>query len=461
MNNSSLLAEMSSGFESLSTSSISLSNQHINRAIELTHPLRDESRKWYTYLNALALFGFESWLEERGEDFGVRSENCSIFHPEIANTIEAVCNLEVNQFKVCLIAVGSLFDEVVSVPQAVLDLPEYAAQFYVLVEVQEELETVVVSGFISYQNLIAAKANANLEPDGDWTYQVPLQWFEPETDRLLLYFRCLEPAAIPLPETPTRQTLLSTQQSQLKTILPQLQTQNQQSNLQLWDLLNWEQGIAILTHPELLRWVYRAQNSSVLDSQVSQSESIENQTNYLFDLLKLLSEPAMNLGRWLRDELDSLAGELSWVLIPEFSAATAMRSLRWASEEFESIVQELKRNGEEIPDRAKGGYRDLQLAETSLRLYALTWELDSDTVREWKLLLILGTPSQIGLPNEIRLRVSDATGILVEKGLNPDDDYSYIFTAVIGSLEEQFLVTVSSGSETQETLPPFGFNPEQ
>jgi hypothetical protein len=460
MNNSSLLSELEFGFETFSPESVTLSNDQINQAINLSNAILNESRKWYTYLNALALFGFENWLEERGEDFTVNREKCSVFNPEISNSIEAVCHLKVNQFKLCLITVGSLFDEVVTVPQAVLDLPEYAAQFYVLVEVQEELETVSISGFISYPDLIAAKANVNLEPDLDWTYQIPLQWFEQETDQLLLYFRCLEPAAIALPKAVNRQNSLSAQKAELQAILPQLQAENGQSTSQLWNLLTWEQGIAILTNPQLLRWVYQVQNLTNLEAETRSSEWLKTQNNYLSDLLTLLTEPAMNLGRWLRDELDNFASELSWVLVPEFSPATAMRSLRLASEEFEAIMQELQKQDIEIPTQAKGAYRDLQLAETALRLYALTWELNTDTVREWKLLLILGTPSQMSLPNQVQLRVSDETQILVEQNLNPDDDYPYIFTAVIGSLEEKFIVTVSLGSEIQETLPPFGFDPE-
>ncbi|MDY7020066.1 MAG: DUF1822 family protein [Cyanobacteriota bacterium] len=456
MNSSSMLSELPIDFESLSLSSISLSDEQINQAIALSNPLQDEARQWATYLNALALFGFESWLEERGEDFIINRENCSIFHPEVANTIEAVANLEVNQFKVCLITVGSFSDDVITVPQAVLDLPEYAAQFYVLVEVQEELSSVIVSGFISYQTLMAAKTNANLEPDFDWTYEIPLGWFEQDPDQLLLYLRCLDSSAIALPEIPARQDLLSAQQAQLKAVLPQLQT----SKPQLWNLLNWQQGISILTHSQLLRWVYDAQNSTSVSSEASSSEVTQNQTNYLSDLLNLLSTPAMNLGRWLRDELDSVASELSWVLLPQLSVATGMRSLRFTSEEFDIILQGLRNQGEDIPTEAKGGYRDIKLGETTLRLYALTWELDSEAVREWKLLLILGTTSTTPLPTEVQLRVSDATGILVEEGLNSSDGGSYIFTKVIGSLDEQFVVTLSLGSDIQETLPPFGFNPQ-
>ncbi len=459
MNHSSLLSELSLDFETFSPESVSLSETQIDEALSLSHTVQTESRQWYTYLNALALFGFENWLEERG-NFSINRENCSIFNPEISNIIEAVCHLEVNQFQVCLITVGSLFDEVVTVPQAVLDLPEYAAQFYVLVKVQEELETVSISGFVSYPDLIAAKAKVNLEADEDWTYQVPLQWFEQDINPLLLYFRCLEPGAIVLPEAVNRQTLLATNQAELQQILPRIQAENS-SNSQLWNLLTWEQGIAVLTHPQLLKWVYQIQNSTQLEQETNPSALIQTRKNHLSDIFQLLTEPAINLGRWLQDELDNLASELSWVMIPEFSTPTAMRSLRFASEEFDTIERELKNKKIEIPPDAKGASRDLQLADTSLRLYVLSWELDSDSVREWKLLLILGTPSRSNLPHQVQLRVSDETQILAELSLNPGDDYPYIYTEVEGSLEEKFIVTISLGGEIQETLPPFGFNPEQ
>ena len=166
----------------------------------------------------------------------------------------------------------------------------------------------------------------------------------------------------------------------------------------------------------------------------------------------------MNVGRWLWDELDELAQELSWVLLPNIAPASAMRS---PTEEFEAIVNELQENGLAIPSQARGGYRDLPLAGYRLRLYAVTWPLVSSTVREWTLLLVLGTLSDTSLPPGLKLRVSDQTGILVERVLDADDNYPYFFTSVVGTWDEKFIVTVSLTPELELTLPPFAFNPER
>ena len=67
-------------------------------------------------------------------------------------------------------------------------------------------------------------ANANLQPESDWTYQLPLTWFVDDPDRLLLYLRCLEREAIPLPAIPDeRAENLARMQGELTALLPQLQ----------------------------------------------------------------------------------------------------------------------------------------------------------------------------------------------------------------------------------------------
>ena len=73
--------------------------------------------------------------------------------PPLANAIAAVANLQVGAFKLCLIPTGSLADLEVTLSKIVVDLPEYVPDFYVLVEVLEEQESAVISGFISYQQL--------------------------------------------------------------------------------------------------------------------------------------------------------------------------------------------------------------------------------------------------------------------------------------------------------------------
>jgi hypothetical protein len=349
-----------------------------------------------------------------------------------------------------VISTGSLLDEEVTLPRAIVDLPEFVPHFYVLVEVQEEQETAVVHSFLSYEQLVNRRASVNLEADADWTYQLPLTWFEADPDRLLLFLRCLEPMAMSLSSSQSDRTMqLSQLRSELEALLPQLESPERQ----LWEVLTWEQGSAVLTNLELLNWVYQLQRGEI----TSASSQISLQ-QHLSDILQLLTQPAVNVGRWLWNELDELAQELSWVLLPSLAPTAAMRS---PVEEFEAIVTQLGQTGVEVPPQARGAYRDLQLAGMPLRLYAVTWPVLSESIPEWTLLLVLGATPGTSLPPGLRLRVSDQTGILVEQVLDTQASDSYFFTSVVGSWDEKFIVTVGLTPSIEQTLPPFSFNPEQ
>ena len=445
-------------FDVLPLETIDLPPEVIEQAIEISSTIPNEERQWQTYLNVLALHGFQEWLGSRATDLTI-DERCSVLDSPTANAINAVCNLKVNEFKVCLITTGSFTDEEVTFPRAVVDLPEFIPHFYVLVEVQEELSIATVQGFLSHEQLV--NRGANLQAEEDWTYQLPLDFFEVDPDRLLLYLRCLEPTAIPLPvNLSNRRMQLSRMRSQLEVLLPQLQS----ADRQLWQVLTWEQGIAVLSTPELINWVYQVQrqaeetNASVQWDAVA---SIASLRNHLTDMLQLLTQPAVNVGRWLWNELDDLAQEVSWVLLPSLTLESALRQqMRSPAEELKVIVQQLAQSDVEISPQARGAYRDVLLAGIPLRLYALTWPLLSGSVPEWTLMLILGAPLDTSLPRGLKLRVSDHTGILVERTLDGDDKSSYFFTSVIGSLDEKFLVTISLAPGIQQTLPPFSFNLE-
>ncbi|MEQ9667310.1 DUF1822 family protein [Coleofasciculus sp. G2-EDA-02] len=420
---------------------IQLGDDAINQAIHLAQPIANEQRQWQTYLNALALFGFEAWLAERSSDLTVNRDRTSLFDPATANLIEAVCHLNVNGFNLCLIAQGSLIDDQVSLPRTVVDIPEFIPHFYVVVDVQEEEETAVVRGFLSYPQLIEQRDTLGLAVEDDWTYSFPLNAFDCDPNHLLLELRCLNPRAIPLPPIPNdRRLQLAHKRSQLETKLPQFQS----PAFQLWQILTWEQATLVLTRSELRTWLYQLQTDP-------QSQSILQ--NYLSDLLSRLTRNVINVGRWLQDELDELAQELSWQLLPSLTPASAMRS---PTAELDAIVQQLEYNNLQIPPQAKGAYHNLQVADTPLRLYAITWPLLSGTVPEWALLLILGTQSPTGFPEGLTLRISDQTAILVEQEL--DGSSSYFFTSVVGTREETFRVTIRLGSDIEHTLPAFGFN---
>ncbi|MCC5600664.1 DUF1822 family protein [Nostoc favosum] len=441
-------------FDALPTSAVILSPDDIDQAAEISNQIFDESKQWQAYLNCLALSAFEQWLEERAEGLTINREKCTILQPALANFINSVANLQVGEFKVCLIATGSLSDEIVSLPRVVVDLPEFIPHFYVLVEVLEEQEAANVYAFLPYQEL---REITSLQ--SDWNYQLPISCFDENPDRLLLYLRCLEPSAISLPAIPTnRSAILANIQNQLVELLPQLQSPRRE----LSEVLTWEQASAVFTNPELLNWLYTLQKQNTATENVEMGSAKPESPGYfasLQDLIKLITQPALNAGRWLWDELDDLALSLSWVLLPSFADASEMRPIRSPEEEFEVIVTQLRQRGLEIPVQARGAYQDFLLAGIPLRMYAVTWHLVSESGKpEWSLLLILGAPALSSLPSNIKFRVSDQTGILDERGLNAESEDSYIFTRVVGNWDEKFLVSVSLMDDVEVTLPPFAFD---
>ncbi|MGB6300967.1 MAG: DUF1822 family protein [Rivularia sp. (in: cyanobacteria)] len=430
-------------FDDLPTSAIILSDDDIDRAAEISNRIPNQLKQWQVYLNCLALSTFEKWLDERAESLRINPDKCTILQPALANFINGVANLEVGEFKICLITTGSLSDEMVRIPRVIIDLPEFIPHFYVLVEVLEERLSANVYAFLSYQELLERQNLMSLQSDGN--YQLPISSFDSNPNRLLLYLRCLEVSAISLPAIPTnRAEILARVQNQLLELLPELRTPERE----LADILTWEQATAVFTHPELLDWIYTLQQ-----------ENHPPANTFLRDLIKLITQPAVNAGRWLGNELDELAQGLSWVLLPSFVPASGMRPIRSPEEEFEVIATQLRERGLEIPLQARGAYQDILLAGIPLRMYAVTWHLLGESEqREWSLLLILGAPALSSLPADIKLRVSDQTGILDELGLNAESEDAYIFTRAVGNWGERFLVSVSLMDGVEVTLPPFAFD---
>ena len=444
MNNlSTEVLPMSLEFQQLPPEAVSLSRSQIIQAVELSDEINNESKQWQTYLNALSLSAFENWLESRGSSFNINLSECTVLQSASANLITNVTNLKIGEYRICIITTGNFIDEQVDISQIVVDLPEYIPHFYVLVEVIEEEEKAVIQGFLSYQEFLTKQQNVNLTPDSDWNYEIPLTWFCHEPDRLLLYLNCLAPEAISLPAIPTnRIENLDLAKEQLIKILPQLQKN------ELSQVLTWEQATAVLTSPELIDWIYNLQ----IQSETLSTTSVEK---HLSDIFKLITQPAINVGRWLWDELDTLA-EQTWNLLPNIAPQPVMRT---PVEEFTVISSQLQQRGLEIPVQARGAYQDLSLAGVPLRLYAVTWHLLSETEpNSWTLLLILGTPALETLPPNLKLRVSDQTGILVEQEVNPELGNSYLFTRVVGNFDEKFLVSVNLGDGVEITLPSFAFD---
>ena len=163
------------------------------------------SDSWQAYLNALALLAFEEWLCER-------LPNKVIFRD--TSLIETAGNVKVGDFKFCAIATEHLLDEVVKIPQVVIENPESSAHFYAILEVLEEEEEVIIRGFLPYKQLIEIKSSLKLSVD-EGCYQLPLSLFDMEPSHLLVYQRYLQASEFALPVVDNQVTQVSEKVSEL------------------------------------------------------------------------------------------------------------------------------------------------------------------------------------------------------------------------------------------------------
>jgi hypothetical protein len=182
---------------------------------------------------------------------------------------------------------------------------------------------------------------------------------------------------------------------------------------------------------------------------------------------------AINVGRWLQDQVDRVAQELAWILLPPIpsfrmgtslsdpflSSSGELRPLQSPTEEFNRLISDLIRNaGLSIPPDARGAYRDWQWETLNLRLYVTTWELPlAGSPSNWALLLVLGAQPGFNLPLGLQLQVRDETQVL-EEPILVDTSSVYLYAQVIGTQEEQFWVTLSLPNGAAMTLPPFTFS---
>lgn len=448
-------------FERLPTESVEIDSEDVARAIALTQNIPDSARQWQSYLNGLAVFGLEKWVKQWDSNLTLDWQKSTIAKYELANAIPVVANLQIGQFKICAIALGSFFDEEISLPRLVVDLPEYAAHFYLAVEVLQEQGCCIVQGLISYDQLTAnlqTLSPTDIQPD--WTYQTPLEWFQTDPNHLFLYLQTLEANTISLPTiSGNQQRQLTAIANQLSRLLPQLEN----PGAELWEILTWEQGKIVFSSPDLLEWIYQLQTNQLQTNQFQTNQLAINSTNsnqeslqtYLLDFIKLLTRPAINLGRWLRNELDETGEALQWELLP-----AQMRESRSPIDEFRAIQSELENT--QIPPQARSGYYDFNLGGNPLRIYATAWNSSTeDNPHTWSLLLILDAPEPNTLPNQLKFRISDRTGILFEQQIDSQVESSYLYAYIEGGWDEKFLANVGIADGDEVTLAPFAFDLRQ
>ncbi len=187
-------------FEPLAPDAIALNPEAIASALALSQRSPQAENQWQIYLTALALNGFEQWLGDRASELAFHRTHCTILSSPATDTTTAACNLQVNGFRLCIFGTERIFDGDVTIPQAALDSPDCVAHFYVPIEVSEEQAHILIRGFLRYDQWQQHQTHSP-QRSVDGIYHLPMAWFEPDINRLLLHLSCLEPAAIALRHT--------------------------------------------------------------------------------------------------------------------------------------------------------------------------------------------------------------------------------------------------------------------
>lgn len=164
---------------------ISLEEEDFQQAKEISPHLDDESQAWQAYLNALAVLALQKWL---GENFLDKKAKLNI---QINHNVSY---LKVGEFKVCLLVVEHVLDEVVNLPKNVIEQPELNAHFYVVLEVSEEQAEVILRCLLRHDEIIRYCQVPHYDH-----YILPLSVFDSEFNHLLFYMHYLDNSAIPLP----------------------------------------------------------------------------------------------------------------------------------------------------------------------------------------------------------------------------------------------------------------------
>lgn len=401
---------------------IQLEPEQIEQAWQITEKVKAEKNKLQIYFQALALVAFEEWLSKREPNLSIDTKQNSLFNRESAQAINAVCNLQVGDFKVCLIPTVGFSDELIVIPETVVRLSEFIADFYVVIGVEDELEIAAIRGFNRYEELV--NMTAKIPVLSDASYEVNLAQFHQQTDELLLELQCSN-TNITLPEA--------------------FELEENKNTLSDGDKKNGLQ-IAIFNSCDELGLSYELAKE-------------DNQTNHLKDLMQILTQKAVNAGLWMQNQLDEFAQELSWQLLPApslFRNSQLRKPQPIPAEDLNNILTEI--DDVEIPSVAARSYRNLELGEAKLRLYALTWYLPK-TEGDWSLLLILGAIPPNKLSVDVKLRISNLTEVLDEDVLSADSETDNLYTQIAGTKQEKFLVTVTS-ADGNEASVLFEFRPE-
>lgn len=177
---------MDTDFDDWQSNRVSLSPSEVDWAAQICQSITDEEQQWQTFLRAMALRGFCQWLAAGAVELTGQWDRTQ---PPPRGV-----NCQVNGFRLCLLVMGSLSDEVVQIPQSAIETGN-PAHLYILLTVQEEYNHVSMLGGLRHDQLQAYQQQfpvLQLEA----TYRVPVRLFDNSPEKILLYLTCLNPAML-------------------------------------------------------------------------------------------------------------------------------------------------------------------------------------------------------------------------------------------------------------------------
>ncbi|NET81961.1 MAG: DUF1822 family protein, partial [Moorea sp. SIO1F2] len=132
------------------TETLTLELEQQQQALDIANQMAEKPGTLAIYLQELALLVFEDWLEKREPSLRLeRAANGlgeSGLSQAISQAINAVCNLQVGEFKICLIPTFGFSDPFVNLPQAIVTIPQFTAHFYVVIAIDDDLGIAGIKG---------------------------------------------------------------------------------------------------------------------------------------------------------------------------------------------------------------------------------------------------------------------------------------------------------------------------
>jgi hypothetical protein len=375
-------------FTPLRTTTVTLSTEAVGWAAQRSQQVPDGAQ-WSTFLRAMALQGLQQWLEAGALDLALYYDRQQPPTPGI--------NGRLGDYRLCLVAQGSLSDHDVAIPAATVQDDTNFAHLYILAEVQEELDQVTILAGLRRDRLLTQRQTLGLTPQADGTYRIPVTAFDSTPEDVLLYLTCLNPAQISGPQVSGAAIAAAAPIAVAQTRPQPVQTRDP-INVGRW-LLDQLDAIA-----DGLAWILMPPLAPA-----NAIRSLRSPVEQLEDILRQLQPAGVTIPPAARGAYTDLQPTLG------------------------------------LP----------------FRLYALTWTLVEPNPPEWTLFLFLGPVPGEQLPPGTRLIVRDATTILAEQTLASGNEGRFLYVQAIGTWDEAFTATVELPNGSSLNWPPFVFQPDR